>query len=440
MSQDAGEPRRPRKRPATPTTPPIPGPGPDDDAGFGPSTFRPAAPTNPVRAPVGGGRAPRSSGADDASGTTLRREAGGPKLFERLVFGSISAGHLATFCRQAAAYLEAGVDPVKALGSLQQQFAATALGPVLGRVQAAVRRGESLDEAMAREPGAFDDQFLAMIRVAEARGGVPETLRMLSRHYEARQRMIRQARSALIYPAAVVIIGLGVGWLLTAFVLPRLVEVLQDMTRGRGASLPGPTRALMAFSDFMVWIGWWALPIGAVVGVFLLLRFYRTPTGKATIDEIGLAIPVLGPLLRNLDVARFARTLATLLEAGVDYGTSFDLTAGVVRLAPFRRALRGVRAEVLEGTTVSRALADTGRFPADVIAYVETGEDSGRLPESLDKLADEYEDRAEHMIKNLGSLVQPLIIIILGGFVFFIALALVMAYISVIANFAGGGI
>lgn len=367
-----------------------------------------------------------------------RREVGGPTFFERLVFGRISSGHLATFCRQSAAYLGAGVDIGKALGSSQQQFAATALGPVIARLQSAVRRGDTLEEAMRREPQAFDEQFLAMIRVAEARGGIPETLRMLSKHYEARQRLIRQARSAMIYPVAVIGIALGVGWLLTVFVLPKFVEIIQDMTRG--AQLPAVTRALMAFSGFMTWVGWWALPLAAIGGGFLLLRFYRTQGGKALIDEVGLHLPVLGNLLRSLDVARFSRTLSTLLEAGVDYPSSFDLTADVARLAPIRRALRHVRTEVLEGGEVSQALAETRRFPADVIAYVETGEDSGQLPESLAKLADEYEERVEQMVKNLGTLVQPIIVIVLGGFVMFIALALIMAYISVISGLAGGGL
>lgn len=433
MSQDAGQPRRPKPRPASPERPTEPEAAFDDD--LGPSTFRPTRPANPARAPLGD---PSDPGSAPRKPKAPRREVGGPSWFERLVFGRISSGHLATFCRQAAAYLSAGVDIGKALGSLQQQFAATALGPVIARLQAAVKRGDSLDEAMAREPQAFDEQFLAMIRVAEARGGVPETLRMLSKHYEARQRLIRQARSAMIYPTAVVGIALGVGWLLTVFVLPKFVEIIQDMTRG--AQLPAVTRALMAFSNFMQGVGWWALPVALVGGVFLLRRFYRTSGGKALIDEIGLQVPVFGKLLRSLDVARFSRTLATLLEAGVDYASAFDLTADVARLAPIRRALRDVRAEVLEGSEVSQALARTRRFPADVIAYVETGEDSGRLPESLAKLADEYEERVEDMVRNLGSLIQPILVIVLGGFVLFVALALIMAYISVISGLAGGGL
>jgi type II secretory pathway component PulF len=430
----------PRNRPAAAPLPPEP----EEDEYFGPSTFQAAKPSaHPSRAPVGGG-----GGANPTAGAggkaarpkpgASRRESGGPKLFERIVFGSVSAGHLATFCRQASAYLSAGVNVVKALGSLQQQFAGTALGPVIEHLQVSVRRGDSLVDAMAREPQAFDEQFLAMMRVAEARGGVPETLRHLAQHYESRQRLIRQARSALIYPLAVVVVALGVGYLLTVFVLPAIVELLGGLT-SRG-NVPGVTRALMALSEFMRTVGWWAVPLGLVAAVFLLVRFYRTAPGKALIDELGLAFPVIGDLLRLLDVSRFARTLATLLEAGVDFGAALDLTRGVVRLAPHRRALGTVRTEVLDGSELSAALADTRRFPTEVIAYVETGESTGRLPESLEKLADEYDERIEHAVKSLSSLVQPLIVVVLGGFVLFIALGMIMAYVSAISNLAAGNL
>lgn len=422
MSRDPGDalpPRRPR-----------PGSNNPDGSGGELTTFRPANPARPGAKP---GR------ADGAPGrTSPRAEAGGPNLFERVVFGRIGAGHLATFCRQASAYLDAGVDLNKALGSLRQQFARTALGPVLERIQGAVRRGDPLSEAMAREPQAFDSFFLSMVRMAEVRGAMPEVLRRMAKHYEDRRRLLRQARSALIYPVTVLAIAVGVIGLLTAYVLPKLVAVLADMTRGRNVQLPAVTRALMALGRFVQGIGFWLVPLVLVGGGFLLTRYYRTRAGKAMIDEFGLNVPVFGTLLRKLDTARFARTLASLLDAGVDYGTALDLTADVVRLDPFRRAVRVAKTSVLEGSELSTALQATRRFDPDVIGFIETGEGSGKLPESLEKLADEYEEQVEHLVKNLGQLLQPLISILLGGFVLFIVLGFVMAYIQVITDLAGG--
>src|SRR4051812_16318938 len=186
MSTDAEgiPPRRPRPKPV-PTT-----------MAEGQETFQPASRSSkgpkPARRPVDEPRA---------------IPPGGPSFFERLFFGRVSSGHLSMFCAQFATYQDAGVDMLRSLVSLQRQFAGTALGPVIGRLEASVRGGDSLVTAMAREPQAFDSLCLAMMKVAEARGGEPETLRGLARHYEARQRMIRQARSAMIYPTIVLTIA-----------------------------------------------------------------------------------------------------------------------------------------------------------------------------------------------------------------------------------------
>jgi type II secretory pathway component PulF len=343
------------------------------------------------------------------------------------------------FCRQFSHYLEAGVDMIKSLHSLQSQFARTALGPVIGRIELAVRRGDSLADSMGREPQAFDPLFLSMIRVAEARGGVPETLKRMSEHYESRQRLVRQARGALIYPACVMFVATVVGGLLTIFVLPKLVDMLADMLRGKSVDLPLPTRMLMAFSNFIRYMGWWALPLAAVGTVVFLVQAYKRPKGKAILDEISLYIPVLGLLRRKIDTTRFARTLSALLGSGVDYGVSLDLTADVLDLTPFRRAVRHARGAVMEGTELSTALGASRRFSPDVIAIVETGEETGKLPETLVKLADDYEEQVTNMVKNLGSLLQPLIMLIIGAIVGFIVIAFIMAYIAVIANLAGGG-
>jgi type IV pilus assembly protein PilC len=362
----------------------------------------------------------------------------GGGLVERVVFGRVNSGALARFCRQFGVYLASGVSLTRALDGLAKQFKGTALGPVADRMGVAVRRGETIADAAAREPQAFDNLFLSMIRVAEARGGVPEVLRSLSEHYEARQRMIRQARSAMIYPTAVILITLAVGGLLTIFVLPKLVEILRDMTRGRGIDLPLPTRILMGISDFIQAYGWWLIPLLVVGGGFGLIRAYRTPRGKAVLDEVALRIPVMGKLLRKIDTARFSRTLSDLLMAGVPVNMSLDLTADVLHLVPYQNSVRTMRQEVAAGAELAEVIADSGRFEPDVLAYIETGEETGELPESLGRLARDYQEQVDFMVKNLGSLIQPLIVIVLGGIVGFVALAFIMAYISVLATLGGG--
>ena len=418
--------------PPRPASPPTPRPG--KSAGVGENTFQPTGgqPTVPgvVRKPKP--KPKRNMGDPPAVVPT-----GGPTWGERILFGSVSSGHLATFCGQFGTYLDAGVDLVRTLHSLQRQFARTALGPVIGRMETAVRGGDTLTETMTREPQAFDKLCLAMIQVAEARGGIPETLRLMSRHYEARQRMIRQARSALIYPAAVLSIAAIVVLLLSIFILPKFADMLSDLARGGKAELPLPSRVLMAFSGFMTSQGWWLVPSVAIGTVVVLVRWYRTEQGKAALDGLSMYIPVLGKIRRMIETGRFARTLGALLRAGVDIGSSLKLTGGVLALPAYRRAVEGTRQLVMDGTELSVAIDETKRFGLDVVAIVESGEESGRIPEALDKLADDYEERVEYMVKNLGQLVQPILMIAMGLVVLFIILAVLLPYIQALTSLAG---
>jgi type II secretory pathway component PulF len=356
-----------------------------------------------------------------------------PKFYERVLYGRVSAGQLAAFCRQFAAYLDAGVDIVKSLASLQGQFARTALGPVLGRVLDGVRRGDTLTDTIAREPKAFDKLFVSMIKVAEARGGVPETLKMMARHYESRQNLIRQARSAMIYPIIVLICAGAVTALLTIWLLPLFAELLKDMTRGKG-ELPLASQVLLWFSNFIRQSGWIVLPVVVVGTPILLLQLYWTEGGKRLMDALALRIPVFGPLLRKLDTTRFARALSSLLNAGVDVGSSLALTSEVMRLEPFRRAIEDTRSQVMHGEELSVALDNTRRFGADVIAIVNSGEETGKIPESLNHLADDYEEQVAYTVKNLGQLVQPLLMIMMGGLILFIILAFFLPYIRILTE------
>jgi type II secretory pathway component PulF len=425
-------PRPPRPKKPRSTPPPLPD-SESNGAGTAPSTFRP----NPAGS--GGPAKPRAAKSGGERGRSEKKTeipAAGPAWYERILFGRVSSGQLAQFCRQFGTYLHSGVDFSRSLSSLEKQFARTALGPVIGRLQVAIRSGSTLEDAVAAEPQTFSPMFISMIKVAEARGGVPETLRMMGRHYEARQRLIRQARSAMIYPIIVLTIALAVIFLITVFVLPTILGVIQDFNRKQ--QLPGMTQALIIFSRFMQTLGWWIVPAALIGGGFLLLRFYRTPPGKDLMDRLALMTPVLGTLCRKVDTTRFARTLSVLLDAGLDYGRSIDLTADVLMMSPIRKAVRSSREQVLAGRELSATLARSRQFYPDVIAIISSGEETGKLPESLNHLADDYEEQVETMVKNLGQLVQPLLMLFLGGFVGFIIIAVFMAYIQMITSAAAG--
>jgi len=430
MSRDPEgyEPPKPRRR--RPAADFSTGPEPD---GSGPeqSTFRP----NPASSsPSGKPRAAKKTSATDPLGEKFEKPVGGPNWWERILFGNVSTGQLAQFCRQFGSYLNAGVDLTRSLSSLERQFSGTALGPIVGRVQLSIRRGSTLEGAMAQEPRAFGPMFLSMIRVAEARGGVPETLRMLAHHYEARQRLLRQARSAMIYPVIVIVIASAVVALISIFLLPLFAALLKDMFGNR--QLPLPSQVLMAFSGFVQHIGWWLIPVVMIGTPFLLIHLYKTPAGKGIMDRLVLMTPVFGSLCRKLDTTRFARTLSVLLDAGVDVGSSIDLTADVMRMSPIRRAVRSARGEIVAGKELSGILDSTRQFSPDVIAVIQTGEETGKLPESLAHLADDYDEQVSVMVANLGHLLQPILIVFLGAVVLFIILAVFLPIIQMISNLA----
>lgn len=399
----------------------------------GENAFQPAPASAQPAVPGGVKKARRAAGSAEPREVTSP----GPTWGERILFGSVGSGHLATFCGQFGSYQEAGVDLIRSLQGLGKQFGRTALGPVIGRMERGVRAGDTLTETMRREPQAFDKLCLAMMRVAEARGGVPETLRLLARHYEARQRLIRQARSALIYPAIVVTLASIVSLLLAIYILPIFAAMLADITRGGRVELPFPSRVLMAVSAFMTSHGWWMVPTAAIGTVVALLRWYRTASGREVLDSLSLYVPVLGRIRRKIETGRFARTLAALLNAGVDVGSSLKLTGGVLGVPSFRRAVEGARSLVMEGSDLSDAIDRSRRFGPDVVAIVESGEESGRIPEALDKVADDYEEQVEYLVKNLGQLIQPILMVGIGGVVFFIILAVLLPYINVLNSLAG---
>jgi type II secretory pathway component PulF len=190
----------------------------------------------------------------------------------------------------------------------------------------------------------------------------------------------------------------------------------------------------MTMSRFMGSYGWWVLPLAVIGGLFALARFYRTKPGRSLLDRAMLWVPVLGPLLRRIDAARFARSLSALLDGGVGVDKSLKLSSEVMRLDPLKTAVFDARAQVRSGSDLTAALERSRPFPPEIQAVIETGEETGSLPEALARAAGVLEDDIEYRVKNLGSLIQPLLLIVVGGFVFFVVVAFISAYASAIAG------
>ncbi|MGO9340999.1 MAG: type II secretion system F family protein [Acidimicrobiales bacterium] len=199
-----------------------------------------------------------------------------------------------------------------------------------------------------------------------------------------------------------------------------------------------PTRFLIRLSDFITAGGWWGIPLTLVGTVALVVGIYRLERGKALLDLVLLRLPVIGQLLWKIDTTRFCRTLSTLLDAGVDIGSSLELTADTLVLTPMRRAVHQGRNSIIHGESLSASIELTNRFPPDIPPLINSGEETGRLPEMMLMMADQYEEQVEFIVKNLGTLLQPVITVVVGSVVFFIAVAFFMGYASVLANLGQG--
>ena len=364
---------------------------------------------------------------------------GGPTLIERVLFGKVGTKQLALFYRQFSQYLMAGMDVPQSLKGLQKHFKGRALGPVIARMIDAVKSGRSMAEAFEREPQAFDRLAVNMIRASESRGAVPEILVELAEIQEFRARTVRNMASASIYPIMVMSAAALCLLVIAVFVGPLFNSVLGDMIpeKNRG-NLILPTQLLFKFNQVMMVMGPLVpifLLIGSVVGIWLA---YKTKTGQTILDEIYWYVPIFGKIQKFVDLSRMGRMLGALLEAGVATPDALALTAGVVRLKPFERALLEAEAATRDGDEIGPVFAASGRFPYEVIGLIETGETTGNLPRALSRMATDYEERATVMIKSLSTLIQPIITVGLGLIVGFIAIAFVGLIAGVFTSLSQG--
>ena len=364
---------------------------------------------------------------------------GGPTLIERVLFGKVGTKQLALFYRQFSQYLMAGMDVPQSLKGLQKHFKGRALGPVIARMIDAVKSGRSMAEAFEREPQAFDRLAVNMIRASESRGAVPELLVELAEIQEFRARTVRNMASASIYPIMVMSAAALCLLVIAVFVGPLFNSVLGDMIpeKNRG-NLILPTQLLFKFNQVMMVLGPLVpifLLVGSVVGIWLA---YKTKAGQTILDEIYWYVPIFGKIQKFVDLSRMGRMLGALLEAGVATPDALALTAGVVRLKPFERALLEAEAATRDGDEISPVFAASGRFPYEVIGLIETGETTGNLPRALSRMATDYEERATVMIKSLSTLIQPIITVGLGLIVGFIAIAFVGLIAGVFTSLSQG--
>jgi len=337
------------------------------------------------------------------------------------LFTRVNPREIALSVRQLGTLLKAGMPLVAALNALIEQGEGNHLARVLTLVREAVNGGASLAEALSAHPRVFSPLMVNMVRAGEAGGALDVVLARLAQLLETQTTLRGRVQSALAYPVVMMTIGLGVVVFLLVKVVPSVAKIFTDMR----AELPTPTLVLMAVSHFLEH-RWWVifLLIGLVV---VGLRLWgRTAVGRHALDRFKLRIPLFGVLIRKVVVARFASTLSTLMASGVPLLAGLDIVKSIVLNRIFEEAVAAVRAHVQEGGGIASGLRATGEFPAIVLHMVDVGERSGSLEEMLDRVAAAYEEDVTVTVSALTSLVEPVMIVILGLLVLFIVLAILL--------------
>jgi type IV pilus assembly protein PilC len=348
------------------------------------------------------------------------------------VAGKVSAKELAIFTRQFSVMIDAGLPLVQCLEILSSQQENKGFAKVLAGVRSSVESGSTLANALRQYPKVFDALYTNMVEAGEAGGILDTILQRLSSYIEKAVKLKRAVQSALIYPVAVLVIAGGVITLL----LWKVVPIFATLFAGLGVNLPLPTRIVIGLSNA---VATFALPmiILGIAAVFGLRYYYATPNGRMTIDRFMLNIPILGVLLRKIAVARFTRTLGTLITSGVSMLEAMDITARTSGNAVVEKAILGVRKAVEGGRTIVDPLRETGVFPNMVVQMIGVGEQTGALDAMLQKIADFYEDEVDAAVGDLLTAMEPLIIVFLGVVVGGVVISMYLPLFSLIGKLAG---
>jgi type IV pilus assembly protein PilC len=345
---------------------------------------------------------------------------------------SVSTKEMAVFTRQFATMIDAGLPLVQCLDTISKQAENKYLKEVLSSVMQDVEAGSTLAAAMARHRKVFSNLYTNMVEAGETGGALDDILERLAVHIEKADALRRKVKGAMTYPLVVLGVALSAAVFMLVFIIPTFARMFSDF----GAALPLPTRVVLGIS-YVLRTFWWALG-GSIAGtVIMVKRFYKTTAGKFKIDGLLLKSPIFGSLLRKTAVARFTRTLGTLISSGVPILTGLEITAETAGNAVVRKAVLATKAGIKEGDTIAKPLRTTGVFPPMVVQMVAVGEETGSLDEMLAKIADFYESEVDTAVDSLTSILEPAMIVLMGVLVGGMVVAMYLPMfklVSVIAN------
>ncbi len=341
----------------------------------------------------------------------------------------VKAKNLAVFTRQFSVMIDAGLPLVQCLEILGNQEEDKNFAKIILQTRADVEGGASLADAMKKYPNAFDPLFTNMVAAGEAGGILDTILKRLAVYIEKNVKLKGQVKSAMIYPIAVMLIAAGV----VAVILWKVIPTFAEMFKGLGADLPLPTVVVITMSNYLV--RYFYVVVAALVAIpFGLRQYYATSQGQHLIDGLTLKAPVLGMILRKIAVARFCRTLATLISSGVPILDGLEITAKTAGNVVIEEAVMATRKSIERGETISAPLKETSVFPPMVTQMIGVGEATGALDTMLGKIADFYEEEVDAAVSGLLTLLEPLMIGVLGVIVGGIVIAMYMPIFSLISK------
>lgn len=337
--------------------------------------------------------------------------------------------HISRFTRQFATMIGAGLPMVQCLEILSQQMESAELRRVIGEVKESVQAGTTLAEALSRHKKVFDDLYVNMVDAGEIGGALDTILVRLAIYREKADALVRKVKGAMIYPAVVMTVAIGVTFIMLTYIVP----IFAKMFEGLGAELPAPTQFVLSLSAFLranILTG-----LGLLIALIIAYKYYsKTPGGRLNIDRVKLRLPLLGDLIRKSAIARFSRTLSTLISSGVSILDALDITARTSGNRVIHDAIKKSILSIAEGETITQPLKESKVFPPMVVQMISVGEKTGGLDEMLSKIADFYDEEVDAAVAALTSVIEPVIIVFMGIVIGGILIAMYLPMFDIIGQ------
>jgi type IV pilus assembly protein PilC len=344
----------------------------------------------------------------------------------------INVKDLGVFTRQFSTMINAGLPMVQCLDILSAQADKPQFKKIVSTVTSDVEGGATLAEALGKHP-VFSQLYVNMVEAGEAGGILDQILNRLAVYLEKAEALQRKVKSAMTYPTVVAVVALGATTFMLMFIIPTFARMFTDF----GGQLPLPTKIVLGLSNFLR-SQWYVLALSVGGAVFAFKRFYATDAGKMKIDTIALKVPVLGAVLRKAAIARFTRTLGTLVSSGVPILAGLDITARTAGNKVVEKAIYSTRESISQGDTIAEPLRQSGVFPPMVTQMIGVGEQTGALDEMLEKIASFYDSEVDTAVEQLTSIIEPVMIVIMGVIVGGMLISMYLPMFKLINVISGG--